>query len=205
MKQSYLIVGTVSFLLILGLYFFIGAREEIVNYPPKSGPVIAFGDSLVQGVGANVNENFVSLLSEKMGEPILNRGVSGNTTRDGLTRIDSVLTEEPRIVLLLLGGNDYIRRIPKEETFNNLRELILKIQESGAVVVLLGVRGGLLVDGFDTEFENLAEETGSVYVEDVLDGIFGKQALMADGIHPNSAGYALIAEKVYREIESVLK
>ncbi len=205
MKQSYLIVGTVSFLLILGLYFFIGVREEIVNYPPKSGPVIAFGDSLVQGVGANVNENFVSLLSEKMGEPILNRGVSGNTTRDGLTRIDSVLTEEPRIVLLLLGGNDYIRRIPKEETFNNLRELILKIQESGAVVVLLGVRGGLLVDGFDTEFENLAEETGSVYVEDVLDGIFGKQALMADGIHPNSAGYALIAEKVYREIESVLK
>lgn len=67
------------------------------------------------------------------------------------------------------------------------------------------MRGGILADGYETSFENLANEMHVVYVEDVLDGIFGNTALMADGVHPNEKGYGLIAEKVYEEVAPVLR
>jgi acyl-CoA thioesterase I len=72
-------------------------------------------------------------------------------------------------------------------------------------VVLMGVRGGLLDDKYDTEFEALAEETGSVYVDDVLDGLFGQAKYMSDSIHPNDAGYAIIAAKVYPKLAPLLQ
>ncbi len=191
-------------LCILG-YFFSSGQSSVTNYPPKEGPIVAFGDSLVAGVGAPEGADFVTLLSHKINEPIIQVGVPGNTTADGLVRIDEVLEQHPRMVILLLGGNDYLRRIAKEDTFSNLKRLIARIQESGAMVVLLGVRGGILADGYDDSFEALAEEMHVVYVEDVLNGIFGNTALMADGVHPNEVGYALIAEKVYEEIAPVLR
>ena len=197
-------LGIIGALVLLGaLYFFIKPANE-TKAPLKNGPIVAFGDSLVEGVGAGEGKDFVSVLSTRIGEPIINMGVSGNTTRDGLTRIDDVLAEDPRIVILLLGGNDYIRKIPQDETFSNLRTLITKIEESGAVVVLLGIRGGLLRDEFSDSFQALAEETQVVYVKNVLEGIFGKSALMADAIHPNEEGYKLIADKVYAKLEDVL-
>ncbi len=187
------------------VYFTFLREQPITNYPPKEGPIVAFGDSLVAGVGAREGSDFVTLLSRKINEPIIQAGVSGNTTADGLARVDEVLLKNPRMVILLLGGNDYLRRISKEETFANIKQLIMRIQERGAVVVLLGVRGGVLADGYETSFEVLAEETGVIYVEDVLNGIFGNTTLMADGVHPNEKGYALIAEKVYEEIAPVLR
>lgn len=186
-------------------YFYFARQQSITNYPPKEGPIVAFGDSLVAGVGAPKGADFVTLLSSKIHEPIIQAGVPGDTTADGLLRLDEVLEHQPRMVILLLGGNDYLRKMPKEETFTNLKRLIVRMQESGAVVVLLGVRGGILADGYNTSFETLAEEMHVVYVEDVLDGIFGNTTLMADGVHPNETGYARIAEKVYAEIAPVLR
>lgn len=192
-------------LLSVSLYFLFSQEPTITNYPPKEGPIVAFGDSLVAGVGAPTGADFVTLLSRRIKEPIIQAGVPGNTTADGLARVDEVLLQNPRMVILLLGGNDYLRRISKEETFSNLKRLIIRIQEGGAVVVLLGVRGGILADGYETSFENLADEMHVVYVEDVLDGVFGNTTLMADGVHPNEKGYALIAEKVYEEVAPVLR
>lgn len=189
-------------LLLCGLvYFLFQDAGHIVNYPPKEGPIVAFGDSLVYGVGSPETEGFVRILSSRIGESIINMGVSGNTTADGLARVDTVLENNPRIVLVLLGGNDRLRQIPTEQTLANMRLIISKIQESGAVVVLLGVRGNLLSGRFDEELETLAQETGAVFVPNVLEGIFGDQSLMFDTIHPNKEGYALIAEKVYRILE----
>jgi acyl-CoA thioesterase I len=186
-------------------YFIFSQEQPITNYPPREGPIVAFGDSLVFGVGAPKGADFVTLLSSKIGETIIQAGVPGDTTVDGIARVNVILEHRPRMVILLLGGNDYLQRISREETFANLKQLIVRIQESGAMVVLLGVRGGVLTDGYDTRFEELAEEMHVVYVEDVLAGIFGNVTFMADGVHPNEAGYARIAEKVYREIEPVLR
>lgn len=186
-------------------YFFMNDTRGILNYPPKEGPIVAFGDSLVVGVGSPETEGFVGMLSEMVGDPIINEGVRGDTTADGLKRIESVLSKQPRIVMLLLGGNDYLRRVPKEETFKNLRTIITALQARGAIVVLLGIRGGLLTDGYDEDFEALARETKSAYVPNVLEDIFGNPELMFDSIHPNGAGYRRIAEKVYPVLRGVLR
>ena len=187
-------------------FFFWSTRPPtIVNYPPHEGRIIALGDSLVRGEGATNGHDFVSILSEMIGEPIENFGVSGDTTAMGLARLDRVIAIHPRIVLLLLGGNDYLRQIPGEQTFQNLETIITRLQSDGTVVVLLGVRGGLVVDHFDDDFAALAKRTGAAYVPDVLDGLFGDAALMSDSIHPNDAGYRLIAQKVFPVLSTVLR
>ena len=172
--------------------------KRVTNFPPRGDHIVALGDSLTVGVGASAPERgFIPTLEKRIGKSIINRGVSGNTTGDALLRLHAdVLTEKPDIVIVLLGGNDYLRQIPEEKIFKNLREIIAQIQAEGAVVVLLGIRGGLIKDHFNDNFESLAKETGVVYVENVLDGILGEPSLMADKIHPNDRGYEKMVDKV---------
>lgn len=195
----------------IGIVFFLfGAvflfqKDDITNYPPKNGPIVVFGDSLVYGTGSTPGNDFVSILSRRIGEPIENLGLPGRTTEMGFEALSEVLERSPRITLILLGGNDYLRKVPIDETFYNLREMIRALQKQGSLVVLLGVRGGLLNDRFDSYFEDLAKETGSLYVSDVLDGLLTDSRYMSDAIHPNDAGYARIAERVYEVMRDIVR
>ncbi len=177
-------------------WFFFGADTTITNHPPKNNIIVAFGDSLVFGTGATAGNDFVSLLAKDIGRPILNLGVPGDTTADGMRRLPQVLAEDPGMVILLLGGNDYLKKIPQEETFANLTHIIETLHAKGAVVVLLGVQGGILKDTYRDRFAALAEDTGAIYVPDVLRGLVGNMTYMSDAIHPNDAGYARIAERI---------
>ena len=197
----------ISFIVVAGLivsgFFFFRAKPAIVNYPPPNNTIVAFGDSLVQGIGATEGNDFVSKLSSLVGLPITNLGVSGNTTSDGLARLNQVTELKPGIVILLLGGNDYLKRVPVEQTFANLNQMITTLQENGAVVVLLGVRGGLLSDNFDKHFENLSKR-GVLFVPNVLDGLINNRELMSDQVHPNDRGYEIIAAKIYPVLKKAL-
>ncbi len=123
-------------------------------------------------------------------------GKSGDTTTSALTRIESVIEPNPKVVIVLLGGNDYLRRIPISETFANLQKIIDRIHESGSAVLLLGVRGGLLRDTYNESFEKFAKANKVGFVPNVLDGLITNKEFMSDSIHPNDAGYAVIADKV---------
>jgi len=160
---------------------------------------------LVAGVGASPGRDFVSLLSQKIGQPIINLGVSGDTTATALARLPELDAYRPKVVIVLFGGNDYLRRVPQVQTFENLTEIIESIQAKGAMVLLLGIRGGLLNDHFDTEFKKLRNTHDTAYVSDVLDGFLGKREYMSDEIHPNDAGYERIAERVYPVLAPLLK
>lgn len=141
-----------------------------------------------------------------MNKSIVNLGVSGDTTAQGLARIDDVLSIDPGTVIVLLGGNDYLRKIPQQETFANLKTIVTKLQSHGIMVVLLGVRGGLLVDKFDRDFKKLAKETEAIFVPNVLDGLIGDTKYMSsDAIHPNNKGYEKIAERVYEKVNKYIK
>lgn len=193
-------------ILVVGATFLFLGGEDIKNYPSKGTDVIAFGDSLVQGVGASSRDtNFVSLLSKKTGKQIVNLGVSGNTTRDGLARINELNKYNPKVVILLLGGNDYLQKVPESETFVNLEKIIKDIQARGAIVLLLGIRGGLLLDKFDERFEELAEETNSAFVSNVLSGLITNDQYMSDAIHPNDAGYKKISDRIYPVLSELIK
>ncbi len=191
--------------LIGGLIFFFTAHTPIRNLDSSGTTIVAFGDSLIYGVGATQGHDVISLLSQKIGQPIINKGVSGNTTIDGLARIDQVLAENPKIVILLLGGNDYLRKIPLETTFANLGTIIEKIHAQGSAVLVLGVRGGLLRDTYGSHFEKLADTYQTGFVPNVLDGLIGTPELMADTIHPNDAGYAKMAEKIEPVLTRMLR
>ena len=170
--------------------------------PSAGTSVVAFGDSLVAGRGASDGGDFVSLLSRRLGVAIINAGRSGDTTRSALTRLDrDVLSRDPRIAIVLLGGNDFLRRVPVDETFENLTMIVEEIRSRGAAVVLVGVSVGLLSDPYAARYEALAEQTSSGLVPDILDGIFGHANLMTDTIHPNDDGYSIVADRV----EPVLK
>lgn len=188
-------IGIVA--LFLAVLFFLRG-DHVEGYPPRGGTsVVAFGDSLIEGVGATPGNDLVSRLARDLGVPIVNAGKSGDTTAMARARFErDVLAHDPRAVLILLGGNDFLKRVPREETFNNLRAMIQELHDQGVFVVLLGVRGGLVGDRYESDFDVLAKETGVLYVPNVLDGILGEPSLLADAIHPNDAGYARIAERV---------
>jgi lysophospholipase L1-like esterase len=191
-------------LIALAWWYIAPQNTSIANYPSHGTDIIAFGDSLVAGEGSDSGKDFVSLLSEQIGKPIINLGVSGNTTAQGLARIGDIDGYQPKVVLLLLGGNDYLQHVDPATTFSNLSQIIEHIQSHGAIVLLLGIRGGVLSDPFKSQFERLRDQYHTAYVSDVLGGLFGNSDLMSDEVHPNDQGYALIANRIYPVLDSLL-
>ena len=179
-----------------------GRSWPITNAAPSGSNVIAFGDSLTQGYRLDPGQGWPEQLAAIIGRPILNRGVSGDTTGDALARLErDVLVEDPRIVLVCLGGNDMLRRMPADQQFENLRAIVRRIQEKGALVVLIGTEGYKIMSNVDygARYEALAKETGAVYVPDLMDGVLGDPTLMLDQIHPNAKGYEKIARRIAGE------
>lgn len=199
-----------SFLSLIGIATIAGAWFLHAGTPraakPTSGTsIVAFGDSLVEGRGATPGNDFVSVLSRKTRTRIINAGRSGDTTRTALERLDQdVLSRNPKIVIVLLGGNDFLRRVPVEDTFGHLREIVERIRGRGAAVILVGVSVGLVSDPYGSEYEALARRTGAGVVPDILDDIIGRRDRMADSIHPNDRGYQMMAERVAPVLQELL-
>jgi acyl-CoA thioesterase I len=208
MQMNYVwwVSGGIVFLLALWWLFSGGQSvSSFKNYPPRNETIVAFGDSLVQGVGASEGKDLFSQVESLTQKRIINKGVSGNTTRDGLNRIDEVLDEEPGVVIVVLGGNDYLRQVPIEETFQNLRTIVARLQKAGAVVIIAGVRGGVVSDRFAPEYEALTDEYDTGYVPNILKGLIARDEYMSDAIHPNDAGYAVIAARIAPLIDALYK
>lgn len=188
-----------TLLLLGGGWFWLrpGRSAGYANFPPTArGDWVAFGDSLTQGYGAEEGGDYPAQLARRIRIKIRNLGVAGNTTADGLGRVDQAVQLRPRVVLLCLGGNDTLRSVPADETFANLAALIDRFHQGGSFVVLLGVRGGGLTDKKARRFEQLAQAKRVLLVPNILDGILFTPSLMADQIHPNDKGYARIAERL---------
>ena len=171
---------------------------------PSSIEVLAFGDSLTFGIGATSGNGYVPVLERRVGVDIFNSGIPGNTTADALVRLNaSVLSRDPRIVIVLLGGNDLLQNVPLQTRIDNITQIVERIRADGSKVILVGVGSGVL-DPFNGALPDLASRTGSSYVADIMDGIFGNSALMSDNIHPNNAGYAIIADRIEPALRSAL-
>ena len=146
------------------------------------------------------------MLSRELGRPVINAGGRGDTTAHALERVsDAVLSKNPRLVVILLGGNDFLRRLPRQDTRKNLEEIIQRVQASGAMVAVVGIRLGLFTDEYASLFQETARQAGALYIPGVMKGILSDAKLRSDAIHPNSAGYRLFAERIGEKIKPLLR
>src|SRR3990172_2482707 len=171
--------------------------------PPQLAPlapdavVLAFGDSLTYGTGANEEESYPAQLANIIGRRVERAGVPGEVTTQALARLPAALEEHsPRLLLLMIGGNDFLRRLGKEQAEANVRAMVKLAKDRGVDVVLIGTpEPGFTVSppGF---YANIASEFRIPYEEDVIGAVLKDSSLKSDQIHPNASGYRLVAERV---------
>jgi lysophospholipase L1-like esterase len=194
--------------IVLGLLvwlLFPSKYSRVRNLASHGSNIIAFGDSLTAGYGANPGEDYPAGLAKLIGRDIINAGVSGDTTDTALDRIDAdVLQRDPRIVIIGLGGNDFLRGSTVESAEANLRTIVQRIHASGAMVVLLGFNFPSLTANWGKMYKRVAAAEGCLLIPDLLDGIIGNPSLKSDEIHPNAQGYALMAERVAGPVKKLI-
>ena len=186
-----------------------GCGSPVRNLDSKGSTIICFGDSITYGQGAAKDEAYPARLQAMVSREVINAGVSGDTTRDALGRVEEdVLEEDPYLVVVEFGANDHFTEIPEEETAANLRRIIAMIQDGGAIVAVCDVSAGASIIGefdiYHDKLERLARETGSVFIPYLMKGILQKPSLRSDHMHPNAEGYRIIAERVYEKIKPYL-
>ena len=180
--------------------------DAIRNLGSAGRTIICFGDSLTEGLGSGPGEDYPAVLSQRLGVPVINAGHRGDTTATALSRLAAdVLAKNPRLVVVMLGGNDFLRQVPLSETKTHLEEIVRRTQERGAMVVVSGIRLGLFTDEYSPIFEDIASRRGALYVPNVLKGILSDAKLRNDRIHPNGSGYRLIAERIAAQVQPLLQ
>jgi acyl-CoA thioesterase-1 len=181
------------------------AAEHYQNYPPTAqGPWVAFGDSLTEGYGASEGKDYPAVLGQSLGFPIQNFGRAGETSKDGLNRLEEVAGQHPRVVLLCFGGNDALNGLPASQLFGNIESMIDRLHREGSFVVLIGIRSASLRDRFEKSFKELARQKQVLYVADFLKGIAFKPVYMSDAVHPNDEGYKQFALRIEKELKPLL-
>ena len=169
---------------------------------PEDAIVLAFGDSLTYGTGAGSGESYPEVLAALLGRTVINAGVPGETSAQGLRRLPDVLAEyEPDLVILCHGGNDFLRRLDRQQLAANLEAMVALIHDSGAEVVVVGVpQLGLLLKTAPL-YDQLAETYRLPYEGDIITDLLGDRDLKSDTVHPNAAGYRQLAEALFRLID----
>ena len=206
MSRRQLTIGGALLAVALVWLLWPSKYSRVANLDSHGSNIIAFGDSLTAGYGASSGEDYPSRLSILIGTTVINAGVSGDTTDGALARLDTdVLAHDPRIVIVGLGGNDFLRGVPISGTEANLRTIIRKIHDSHAMVVLLGFRFPSLSANYEAMYERVASDERCLLVPKILSGILTDPSLKSDEIHPNARGYQLIAERVAGPLQTLIR
>lgn len=203
--SRFLLIGALLGIIVSGCSSETNLRE-VRNLRSQGKNIICFGDSLTEGVGAARGEDYPSILAGHLGARVLNAGERGDTTAGALARLQrDVLEHDPRLVIVLLGGNDFLRQVPLEETKKNLEQIVRRIQQQGAMVAVVGLRLGLFTDEYGPMYQEIATKYQALYIPEVLKGILSDSQLKSDSIHPNGAGYRLVAERVFSGVQPLLE
>lgn len=139
-----------------------------------------------------------------LNQPVINMGISGETTQQALLRINKVIAKKPKIVLITLGGNDLKKKIPAGEAFDNLKQIVNILQANGALVVIGGIDIPYYKNDYAQDYIEFAKNNGCLLVPNILSGLIGHSELMIDAVHPNAKGYNIMAKQFYDVIDKYL-
>ncbi len=177
---------------------------DIPNLDSRGTTIVCLGDSITSGVGAEPGQPYPELLTRQLGIEVINQGVAGDTAERGLARVDEALAADPWLVVVELGGNDILNRIPPERTEAALRQILERLLAARVAVLLVEVEVPF-AGRYAEIYERLGDEFDVPVLDDTLGDILTDASLKADPIHPNARGHEVLAEALAEEIEPLLE
>ena len=188
------------------------ASLEVISKPR----IVAFGNSLTAGFGVQPDDAYPAQLQRRLDAHgydyrVINAGVSGDTSAGGLRRVSWILNSKPELVILELGANDGLRGLSVDQTKSNLSQIIQRLQQAGATVILAGMKlppnyGRDYTTRFEAIYPALADEYRLPLIPFFLEGVGGSSTLnQADGLHPTRKGYELVVEHVLKVLNPLLQ
>jgi len=203
MKKSYFVL---VFLILILITLSLHRHPRIKNIDSSGKTIVCFGNSLTYGYGAEKGFDYPSWLQKMTNFPVINAGRNGDTTFDALKRLKSdVLEKDPFLVIVEFGGNDLLKGISQKQTIRNIEEIIKEIQHAGVMVVLVEPGMGVFKTKYLKSYKRVARKYHALFIPNILKGILTDPRLKYDYIHPNSQGYKIMTERIFKEIELVLK
>ena len=173
------------------------------NNQIKIDSIVCFGDSLTEGYGSIDGNTYPYFLQQLINIPVINKGISGNTSRDGLDRIDDILQFKNSLIIVEFGANDFFQQYSISETKKNIEQIIDKLKQNNNIVVLVSTEDTQLKK-LHNMLKSLAKEKNILFINGILNEIWNNRDLFSDEIHPNSKGYKLVADKIYKKIKKLL-
>ncbi|MDD5060602.1 MAG: GDSL-type esterase/lipase family protein [Candidatus Omnitrophica bacterium] len=181
-------------------------KPEVANTGAKGTNIICFGDSITFGYGAGPKEDYPTELARLVKSPVINAGVDGDTTFQALERLEKdVLDKDPKLVIVEFCGNDFLKKVPKDDTVKNLGKIIDRIQEKGAMVALVDISAGIFFHEYRSAFKKLALKKKAIFIPVILNKIITNPAMKSDFFHPNGRGYQVVACRIYQSISAYIE
>ena len=186
----------------------------------KAEPIkmLALGDSLTAGYGLGPSEGLTAQLQVQLDKLygddkilVINAGVSGDTTRGGLARLDWALADNPDVVMVALGGNDMLRGLEPSESMENLKNILSKLQDAGKPTLLAGMlapsnMGARYTQEFDAIYPTLADDFDVIFYPFFLEGVALDPNLnLPDGLHPNREGIAIMVDGLMPFVQALIE
>jgi acyl-CoA thioesterase-1 len=196
------------------------AREALQPSQPNLAPdkrpvIVAFGDSLTAGFGADTGSSYPDFLQRELDRRgfryrVANAGISGETTTDALERLKTVTALKPAVAIVEFGGNDGLRGLPLSTTRSNLQQIVAGLKDSGAAVLLAGMTlppnyGPDYIASFQHVYSDLAAKYKVAMIPFLLEGVAGTNLMQRDGLHPTADGNRLVAATVMRYLLPLLR
>ena len=174
-----------------------GGSKVKIGKLDRNAVVLAFGDSLTFGTGAGEGESYPAVLERSTGLKVVNAGVPGETSAEGLERLPDVLEEaQPKLLILCHGGNDFLRKMADAEVVSNVRAMIRLAKAKGIPVVLLATPKPGIPPSVPALYGEIAAGEGIAFEEAAMKDVLFSSSLKSDLVHPNAKGYAQIAAAI---------
>lgn len=189
-------------ILVLLLLTQIACSEQtMLNKLNQSQPILAFGDSLTFGYGAPSNKSYPAVLESISGFRVINAGINGELSNEGLNRLTLLLdTHQPQLLLLCHGANDMLQKRNLETMKSNLEAMIILAKERNIDVLLVAVPNTNILLTPLKQYQEVADAMQVPLENELMSDILGQPSLHSDLIHPNEMGYQRMAEKIYQSL-----
>lgn len=202
MSKKNLVITGAALLIIVTCLLFCGKSVPQLKPLSNTASILAFGDSLTFGVGAEPEKSYPAALAKLTNLKVIREGVPGELSANGLKRLPKALDKhQPDLLILCHGGNDFLQKKDKAETRKNIEEMIKLAIAKDIQVILIGVPRASITLSPPIFYQELSDKYKLPYEDSVMSKIIASPDLKSDQIHPNEDGYQLIAERIHKLLQ----